>query len=254
MAANSDESSERQKELLTLLRSQRAEGILLVIASAQTPVAEISRMLNAGIPLVCVDRIPDRVSVDSVSVEDQAAAAMAVDHLIGEGHRRIAIATGPLSLRNERHRLIGYQEALAAAGLPIDEDLTWQGNLRPEDIAAMARERLTERQRWPDAVFCTNGPTALGVLRAMHDLQMRVPEDIGFVTFDELTVDDLFSPAITTVLQPAYDIGHCAAEMLLDRIESADRNGEPKTVKLPATLKVRASSRLPVRLAQTSTP
>ena len=249
-AANSDESSIRQKELLALFRSQRVEGILLVIASAQIPIGHISRTLDAGIPLVCVDRIPDRVSVDSVSLEDESAAELGVNHLIAQGHRRIAIATGPWSLRNERQRLLGYQQALAAAGIPGDDTLAWQGNLRPEDVAAMARERLTDPHRWPDAIFCTNGPTALGVLRAMHDLGMRTPEDMGFLTFDELTVDDLFSPHITTILQPAYDIGFRAAEMLLNRIENGSRESDQLTVKLPGTLKIRDSSRLPDRLAK----
>jgi DNA-binding LacI/PurR family transcriptional regulator len=248
IAANSDESSIRQQELLTLLRSQRVEGILLVIASAQTPVVQISRMLDAGIPLVCVDRIPAHVQVDSVSLEDQSAAELGVSHLIAQGHRRIAIVTGPLSLRNEQQRLLGYQRGIAAAGLVVDDTLEWEGNLHPEDIAAMSLERLAIPQAWPDAIVCTNGPTALGVLRAMHSLDIRTPQHMGFLTFDELTVDDLFSPHITTIVQPAYNIGFRAADMLLDRIEAGEHNHEPLTVRLPATLKIRDSSRLPERL------
>ena len=101
----------------------------------------------------------------------------------------------------------------------MDEDLIWHGNLRPEDVTALCRERLCDPAMRPDAVFCTNGPTALGVLRAFRDCGLETPRDIAFVTFDELTVDDLFSPSITTVVQPAYDIGYRAAEILLDRIE-----------------------------------
>ena len=78
------------------------------------------------------------------------------------------------------------------------------------------------------------------MLRALRDCGLRTPGDIAFVTFDELTVDDLFSPSITTVVQPAYDIGFRAAEILLDRIEGAE--GPPTTIRLPATLKVRESS------------
>ena len=101
----------------------------------------------------------------------------------------------------------------------------------------------------PDAVFCTNGPTALGVLRAFRDCGLKTPRDIAFATFDELTVDDIFSPSITTVVQPAYDIGHRAARILLDRIEGLATDAESITVRLPATLKIRDSSR---RLATTT--
>src|SRR5437764_1857965 len=82
IAVNSDDNGARQKELLSLLRSQRVDGILLVIAAAPTPITQISRMIEARIPVVCLDRIPDRVPVDSVSVEDIAAAEMGVEHLI----------------------------------------------------------------------------------------------------------------------------------------------------------------------------
>jgi DNA-binding LacI/PurR family transcriptional regulator len=253
IAVNSDESGERQRELLSLLRSQRVEGVLLVIAAAPTPVSQISRMIDAGMRLVCLDRIPDRVPVDSVSVEDSGAAELGVDHLIAMGYRRIAIATGPQTLKNERQRLLGYKQSLQRGGLVLDPGLIWSGNNRPEDVAAMCRERMNTWERMsngtarPEAIFATNGPTGLGVLRALRDGGLSTPEDIGFVTFDELTVDDLFKPSITTVVQPAYDIGFRAALILLQRIEQGSSGAETVTVRLPAKLQVRESSRLPLR-------
>jgi LacI family transcriptional regulator len=240
IAVNSSESAERQKELISLLRSQQVEGILLVIAAAPTPMGQMSRLIEAGIPLVCLDRVPDRIPVDSVSVDDRAAAELGTDHLLEMGYSRIAIVTGPLHLKNERRRLQGYQESLKRAGIPLTDDLVWQGNLRSEDLAAMCRERLPAR---PDALFCTNGPTALGALRGLRDLGMRTPDNIGFVTFDELAVEDLFTPAITTIVQPAYEIGRRATEILLERIEDSARREDVYTVRLPAVLKVRDSSR-----------
>ena len=189
---------------------------------------------------MCVDRVPDRVPVDSVSVEDQDAAQMGVEHLIEKGNRRIAIVTGPVTLKNERRRLQGYRQALQNAGIAMDENLIWQGNLRPDDVAEICRARLAKTHPRPDAIFATNGPTALGVLRALRDSGIQTPADLAVVTFDELTVDDLFSPSITTIVQPAYDIGFRAAEILLNRIEGAE--GPPTTIRLPATLKVRESS------------
>jgi LacI family transcriptional regulator len=242
IAVNSDDDGERQKDLLSLLRSQRVEGILLVVAAAPTPLNQISLMIDAGIPIVCLDRIPDRVPVDTVSGEDQEAAEMGVRHLVEMGHRRIAIVTGPLALKNERRRLQGYRRALELAGIATDEQLIWTGNLRPADVAVLCRTRLSNGVPRPDAVFSTNGPTALGTLRAFRDCGLRTPDDIGFATFDELNVDDLFSPSITTVVQPAYDIGFRAAEILLDRINGA-ANESTVTLRLPAHLEVRSSSR-----------
>jgi DNA-binding LacI/PurR family transcriptional regulator len=240
IAVNSDDDADRQRDLLSLLRSQRVEGILLVMAAAPTPINQITRMVDAGMRIVCLDRIPDRVPVDCVSVEDTEAAEIGVRHLIEQGHEKIAIVTGPQTLRNERQRLLGYKQAMDAAGLPITEDLVWFGNLRPVDVSAMCRERLGNG-RLPEALFCTNGPTGLGALRAIRDSGLRTPDDIAFVTVDELTVDDLFYPSITTVVQPAFEIGGRAAEILLDRIESTRAN-DSLTVRLQAILKVGHSS------------
>jgi LacI family transcriptional regulator len=242
IAVNSDDDGERQKELLSILRSQRAEGILLAVAAAPAPVAQITRMVQAGIPVVCVDRIPDRLVADSVSVEDTSAAEMAIEHLLEMGYRRIALATGPLALKNERRRLLGYRKALERAGIDFDKRLVWAGTLRPEDVADLCREKLQATE--PDAVFATNAPTGLGVLRAFRQLGIRTPEDLGFVTFDELTVDDLFSPAVTAIVQPAFEIGFRAAEILLERIRRRGESIEPESVRLPASLKVRETSRL----------
>ncbi len=243
MAVNSDDHIERQKELLSLMRSQRVEGILLVVASEPSATPQISQIIESGIPVVYLDRIPDREEVDSVSGEDLKAAEMAVEHLIELGHRRIAIATGPHTLRNEQRRLLGYQKALIKAELTPEDELVWEGNFRPEDVAAICVPRLRDAARRPDAILSTNGPTGLGVLRAFRECGLNTPQDIAFVTFDELTMDELFTPSITTVVQPAYDIGFRAAQILLERIENGGAESESFTVRLPATLRVRDSSR-----------
>jgi DNA-binding LacI/PurR family transcriptional regulator len=245
IAVNSDDHIDRQKELLSLMRSQRVEGILLVVAVEPSVTPQISQIIESGIPVVYLDRIPDREEVDSVSGEDLKAAEMAVEHLIESGHRRIAIATGPHTLRNEQRRLLGYQKALLNAGLTPDDALVWEGNFRPEDVAALCVPRLRDAARRPDAILSTNGPTGLGVLRAFRECGLNTPQDIAFVTFDELTMDELFTPSITTVVQPAYDIGFRAAQILLERIENGNADSQSFTVRLPATLRIRESSRNP---------
>jgi LacI family transcriptional regulator len=124
--------------------------------------------------------------------------------------------------------------------------------VRPEDVTALCGKHLRGLAKHPDAIFCTNGPTALGVLRALRDAGLKTPEDLGFVTFDELTVDDLFTPAITTIVQPAYEIGFRAAEILLTRIEQKESGGKPVAIRLPAALKIRESSRPFIRLKRKS--
>ncbi len=242
IAANSYESVERQRELLALFRSQKVEGILLVVASGKTPLAQIAKMVEAGVPIVALDRTPDRMGLDSVSVQNMAAAEMGVHHLVSMGFRRIALVTGPLTLRNERRRLLGYKNALQHAGIAFDESLVWNGNLRQDDVAELCRDRLQQTLPRPDAIFSTNGPSGLGVLRGLQLCRMSTPKDIGFVTFDELTANDVFSPSITTIVQPASAIGCRAAEILLQRITGTAGSARPIHESLPATLEIRDSS------------
>ncbi len=241
IAVNSDDSTARQKEVLSLLRSQRVEGILLVIASGHGSQAQIPKLIESGIPVVCLDRLPDGIDVDSVCVEDAAAAEMGVSHLIELGHHKIAILTGPLTLRNERERLRGYKLALENAGIPVAESLVWEAKLDQEDVSAMCREHLTHSKR-PSALFCTNGVTGLGALRGMAACGLSTPDDIAFVTFDEITAEDIFRPAITSVVQPAYEIGFRAAKILIERIQAGPTQGPRIEARLAATLKVRESS------------
>jgi DNA-binding LacI/PurR family transcriptional regulator len=243
IAVNSEDNEHRQRDLLSLLHSQRVEGILLVVAAAPIPANQIARMVEGGMWLVCLDRIPDRVPVDSVSVDDSEAGKLGIEHLIQQGYRRIATATGPQALKSERQRLRGCKLALHEAGLSMQKDLVWFGNLRPKDVAELCRARLKSGVPRPDAIFSTNGPTGLGVLRAMRDCGLRTPDDLAFVTIDELACDDLLYPSITTVVQPAYDIGWRAAQILLDRIENTLPEGQSETIRLHARLKLGDSSR-----------
>jgi DNA-binding LacI/PurR family transcriptional regulator len=241
-AVNSDDNGTRQKELLSLLRSQRVEGILLVVAKGAATISQISELMESGVSLVCLDRMPEGLKVDSVSVDNSAAAEMGVSHLLSMGHRSIAIVTGSLALRNEQERLHGYQVAIRRAGIKLEKKLIWEGNFQPEDVAAMCREQLCNMQEQPTAIFSTNGPTGLGVLRALRDCQLQTPGDISFVTFDELIADDVFKPAVTAVVQPAYEIGFRAAEILLKRIEEGHERRAAINVRLPARLEIRETS------------
>ncbi len=242
IAVNSDDDTARQAEVLSLLRSQRVEGILLVIASGHGSQTQIRGLLNAGIPVVCLDRLPEGIEVDSVCVEDCAAADMGVSHLVSLGHKRIAILTGPLSLRNERERLRGYKTALERAGIASQESLIWETTLHQDDVVRTCKEYFLSSVRRPTALFCTNGVTGLGALRGMASCGLSTPEDIAFVTFDELTAEDIFRPAITSVIQPAHELGYRAAEILIERLKEGSAAGPIISVRLQASLRVRESS------------
>jgi DNA-binding LacI/PurR family transcriptional regulator len=238
---DSEHNHTREVDMMTLLRSQRVEGILLVAAGGRKAATE-SPSVAVDPPVVYLDRLPEGIEADSVSVDDRSAAEMGVSHLLSRGHTQIAIITGPLTLKNEQERLRGYRQALLRSGLPVRESLIWEGSFNRDEVARICHKGLFKPSGRPSALFATNGVTGLEALRSIYAAGLQTPRDIAFVSFDELTTDDFFHPGITRVLQPTFDIGYRAVEVLLNRIETGRAEGRPDKIRLPATLVVRESS------------
>jgi DNA-binding LacI/PurR family transcriptional regulator len=239
---DSQRSHDLEVDMLALLR-QRVDGILLVTAGDFKWSAESVAAIASGPPVVCVDRLPEGLETDSVCVDDTGAAELGVKHLLSMGHRQIAIITGPLALRNEQERVRGYRRALKEAGLAVQPSLIWSASFEMEDIHAVCQRGLLRQRPRPTALFATNGVTGLCALKSLYSLGFTTPESMAFMTFDELIAEDFFQPRITSVVQPTYDIGHRAVEVLFDRIANGSTASVSK-VRLPATLVVRDSSRL----------
>ncbi len=241
---DSEHNHAREVDMMNLLRSQRVEGILLVAAGGSKEALETPGSVGYGPPIVYLDRVPRGIEADSVSVDDRKAAEMGVSHLLARGHTEIAIITGPLTLKNEQERLRGYRQALQRGGVPVRDSLIWPGSFNRDDVVRICHRGLLRPAGRPSALFATNGVTGLEALRSIYAAGLETPRDIAFVTFDELTTDDFFQPGITSVLQPTFDIGHRAVEVLLNRIEKGRPNRTPDKIRLPATLVVRESSDL----------
>lgn len=246
LVLDSESNHAREIDMIALLRAQRVEGILLVAASGEKLSAERSASLTAASPVVCLDRLPEDLDVDSVCVDDCGAAEMAISHLMGKGHRNIAIITGPLTLQNEQERLKGYRQALQKGGIPFQRSLVWSGSFEQEHVSRICQNGFLRPSGRPSALFATNGVTGLAVLRSLHSVGLNTPADFSFVTFDELTAEDFFRPGITSVVQPTFDMGYRAVEVLLRRIEKNTADKPLEKVRLPATLVVRDSSVTPL--------
>ena len=243
---DSESNQEREEAMMGLLRSQRVEGILLVTAGGHKWSDEEAASLIAGVPIVCLDRLPEGLEVDSVCVDDCRGAEMAISHLIAMGHTEIAIITGPLSLKNEQERLSGYRHAMHKAGIPIKNSLIWKGSFEQSDVSRLCQKGLLTPAGRPTALFATNGVTGLAAMRSIYTMGLNTPRDIACVTFDELTSEDFFRPGITAVVQPAYEIGSCAVKVLLNRIATGKPYQSVEKVRLPPTLIVRESSATPI--------
>lgn len=197
--------------------------------------------LRYGAPVVAVDPHtgPDgRPTVDS---DNLAGARAATDHLLGLGHRRIAMLTGRPDLVSAQLREQGFRQAMAAAGAPVDESLVRLGSYDPQ-LAAEQAERLLSGPVRPTAVFAANDLSAIATLEVARRIGLRVPRDVSVVGFDDIPEATRCTPMLTTVEQPIREMGRRAVELLIGLVR-----GEPEPerthIMLPTRLVVRNSTR-----------
>jgi LacI family transcriptional regulator len=216
---NSAEDPQKEKQYIEILAAEPVAGAIIV--PSRERLDALSLLKARHIPVVTVDRrIHDR-SVDAVLVDTVRAAKEAVTHLIDNGYRRIGMITGPKSATTANDRLLGYCQALQEAGIEYDPALEQRGPYK-EDAGEQGANRLLLCDPPVDAIITANNRLTLGVLRALYARGKRVPEDIAVVGFDEMhwAIPELAS--ITTVTQPAYEIGRTAALRLLQRLQQPD--------------------------------
>ncbi|MCC6175868.1 MAG: LacI family DNA-binding transcriptional regulator [Chloroflexi bacterium] len=234
---STDEDSEKELTYLRMLRRKRVDGILLAPTGTRQPL--VDELIKAGFPLVCFDRQPLGVPCDTVLVDNVGGARRAVSHLVELGHRRIGTITGLAGIGTTDERIAGYRHAIADRGLPIDPDLIREGNSR---LDGGFREMLAllDLPMPPTAIFSTNNLMTLGALAALQSRQVRVPDDVAIVGFDDFEWAAVLRPRLTSVAQPTYEIGAVAARMAIERIGGGG-GSQPRQVILPSRLIVRES-------------
>lgn len=234
VASNTDDQVDREKRVLSVLRARRVDGILLVVAPNHGDFEHIEKVIASKIPIVCLDRIPRGLAVSSVTTDALTASEMCVRHLIAMGHRRIAIINGDMELGTACERLQGYKNALEEAKLPIHPELIKMGDFRTHSGYVLAKQLLLSGKN-PTAIFVTNGMMGLGALRAIKELGLQCPGDIALAVFDGVPGNGCFGPEVTSVVQPAYQIGYQGVELLL-RNREAGELAAPTAIRLEAEL------------------
>ncbi len=242
---NTDDQVVREKQVLSLLRSRRVDGVLLVVApNPGRDVGHIRNMVDVGIPVVCLDRIPKGIALDSVSVDNVKGAEMCVRHLVKQGHRRIGIITGSLSLQTATERLDGYRNALGEASIKPEPGLIVEGDFREGSGYRLGKELLL-RHRPPTAIFVSNGMMAAGVVRALEETGLQCPDDVAIAAFDDFPLTAAFRPHLTAVALPAYELGRQGTELLIRRVLGELPVRKRVNVKLDPELRIRESSSTP---------
>lgn len=221
-----------------LARTRRIDG--LIVSDTRVNDRALRELIHDGFPIIVLGLLP-HLKVSTLEFDNRGGARQAVKHLIDQGHRRIGVILyAPREFTGAAERLLGYQDALAAAGIPFDEALVRYGNYSPSS-GYNAALSLLEKAEPPTAIFVASDEVAIGALAAIHAQGLRVPEQMAIVGFDDNPLARFTTPALTTVRLPFEEMGRQAARMLIERI--LDPGAPLRQVLLPTELLVRASSR-----------
>lgn len=236
-SASTDEHPDREPVLVAAFTSRRVDG--LIITGTGIDQRYLLPEIQAGTPVVVVDRPPVGIDVDHVLADNREGARTATHHLIRHGHRRIAILGDLGRIATAAQRLEGFHDAMRAAGIPVDPALVVE-DLHDESAAFAAARRLVTSPAPPTAIFSSQNLVTIGVFRALRSLDLH--HQIALVGFDDFALADLLDPPVTVVAQDPAAIGRAAAERVFARL--ADGSLPAERIIVPTRLVVRGAGEI----------
>lgn len=233
---SSEARPDKEADHARLLRARRLDGVIHLSGTGLSGDAVADLALDS--PLVIVDERLEGLDRPFVGSNNRYGARLAANFAIERGHARFAIVAGPSALSTAADRLAGYLDALEDAGIASSVPVV-EGDYRLESGGAAAAELLAgPARRRPTALLVANDLMAIGCMRYCAEAGIAVPSEVGIVGYDDIALAALVTPGLTTVRQPAREMGQVAARMLLDEIEERPRGAD---VDLPAELIIRQS-------------
>jgi len=217
---NSDENSQKETEYLKVMYEKKVDGLIISISGKNN--SYLKKLIRGGLPVVLLDRGPKEIKAPKVIVDNISGAYETVNHLIKLGHRRIGVINGIPGIMTSDERFEGYKRALQHNDIPIDPELVKYGEFKMEK-ARQAAQRFIKMKNPPDALFVTNEVMTTGALLALNENNVRIPEEIAIVGFDDPVWAPLMKPSLTAVRQPSYSVGTITCQILLRIINKGDR-------------------------------
>jgi LacI family transcriptional regulator len=211
-----NESIPRQENVLSSLREYRPDGIIVCPVGGSTEDS-LRNIAESGTPIVMVSREIEGLPADFVGADDRRATELAVDHLVGLGHRRIAYVGGSDATSNGRLRHSSFRDFMARHGIPAASARIWPGlGLRATGLDAVPR--LMEDAQSPTAIVCFNDMVAFGVMHGLQKLGLRAGPDVSVVGCDDVGDASMWVPPLTTIHNQHIEMGRLAAEIMVRRI------------------------------------
>jgi DNA-binding LacI/PurR family transcriptional regulator len=218
---NTNESPEKEIFFLNSMISEKVSGVIIAPTAGNYKLFD--KLVSDKLPLVMIDRLKESLNIDSVSINNERGAFLAVQRLIQNGHTRIGIINGIKGLSNTEARFEGYKRAFREAGLAVTQDLVTYGDFI-ETGGQEAMKTLLALKNPPTAVFSANNLMTLGCIKEIHNQNLSIPDQMALIGFDDPIWAEAMNPPLTTVRQPGYELGVSAAELLYKRLKNKDSN------------------------------
>lgn len=226
--ADSHENPEKERKYLDMLQKRRVDAVVLATVDCSGETAE--PFIESDVPVVFIDNIPSLNNIDSITVDNCKAVEMGVDHLVSNGHKRIATIIGSTEETTGVERLRGYEQALINNGLELDKRLIEYGDYKQLSGYEAMKRLINNKDKAPfSAVIVTSEKMTYGALTAIKECSLNVPEDISVVGFDIHNLSGVQEITITSVYQPEEIIGQKVGELLLDRLNKKSDLPAPNT-------------------------
>jgi LacI family transcriptional regulator len=240
LITQSNENFETELKNIQALEDSMVDGIIISQTSETKNVEYYQNLINTGFPIVFFNRVCDEITASKILFNDYKWAFFATEHLINQGCRNIYHLKGKESLSLSNDRMKGYMDAHAKHKLTLAKEQIIPTGFGIEDGKRVANA-IIDNGKIPDAIFASNDPSAIGAMQVFKKRGYKIPEDIAFVGFTESRMGAIIEPPLTSVLQPAKEIGREAAKILIEQIENPV-TFKTQTIVLNGQLNIRESS------------
>jgi LacI family transcriptional regulator, kdg operon repressor len=235
---NADDDPEKEKNYIEMLRAKQVDGLIIFPTGDNRDLYE--KMLKDRYPVIFLDRKVEGISIPSILLDNEKASNLAVEHFLQKGCRRIGMITTSIThhITPRLERIQGYEKAIKEQGLPFTED--YVKSAEPTKIQHVLEELLSLEDA-PDAILAGNDLVLIEILKYVKKKGVRIPEDLAVIGIDDVSFASFYTPAITTVAQPTFEMGKMGAEALLNKIKENKTEEELSNYRFEPQLRVRDS-------------
>ncbi len=238
--AQSNEDKDREEINLNSMYLHRVAGIIVSISQTTSDSSHFKRLIDKGVKMVFFDRVCDDVNASTVHIDDMQSSYDVVKYLVNKGYKKIIHFAGPQNLAICKNRKLGYEKALIDSGV-LYSPVVIEGGMHESNGYAHV-DKMIEMGIDNCAIFAVNDPVAVGAVKRLKELGIKIPQQVGIVGFSNNPITEMISPQLTTVEQPAFEMGKRAAEILIHEIEDENTVIIPSDIKLETNLIVRESA------------